>query len=189
MKIRPFRINLSSHPGLHVAMMQAGLWLLSLLFIALIAWDWQDVTVIREHARTVEQAIARVHEQDQRLQSHAKAEMIDLSDGVLQKLPRDVAFANQLIARRAFSWTHFLHDLEDAVPGGIAIHNIKVDVKASSIAMGGSALGLKELTAFIISLEDHPAFKQAVLGQHRALADGQVEFALTVRYQRSARGA
>jgi hypothetical protein len=188
-KIHPFRINLSSHPGLYVAMMHVGLWLLSLIFIALIAWDWHEVNVIREHAQTVEQAIARVHEQDQRLQSQAKAEMIDLSDGVLVKLPRDVAFANQLIARRAFSWTHFLHDLEDAVPGGIAIHNIKVDVKTSSIALGGSALSLKELTALIISLEDHKAFKQAVLGQHRVSENGEVEFALTVRYQRSARGA
>ena len=189
MKTRPFRINLSSHPGLHVAMMQAGLWLLSLLFIALIAWDWQEVKLIREQAQTVEQAIARVREQDQRLQARAKTEMMDLSDGVLQKLPREVAFANQLIARRAFSWTHFLHELEDTVPGGIAIHNIKVDVKASSIALGGAALGLKELTAFIISLEDHPAFQQAVLGQHHTLDNGQVEFGLTVRYQRKARGA
>jgi type IV pilus assembly protein PilN len=189
MKIRPFRINLSSHPGRHVAIMHAGLGLLSLLFIALIAWDWQEVKVIREQAQTVEQAIARVREQDRRLQSQAKTEMMDLSDGVLQTLPREVAFANQLIARRAFSWTHFLHDLEDAVPGGIAIHNIKVDVKASSIALGGTALGLKDLTAFIIRLEDHPAFKQAVLGQHRTLKNGHVEFGLTVRYQRKARGA
>jgi hypothetical protein len=188
MKIRPFRINLSSHPGQYVAVMHTGLGLLSVLFVALIAWDWQEAEVIREQARMVEQATARVREQDQRLLSHAKAEMLDLSDAVLQKLPRDVAFANQLIARRAFSWTHFLHDLEDAVSGGIAIHNIKVDVKASSIAMGGAALGLKELTAFIISLEDHPAFRQAVLGQHRTLDNGHVEFGLTVRYQRTARG-
>jgi Tfp pilus assembly protein PilN len=168
--------------------MHAGLGLLSLLFIALIAWDWQEVKVIRDQAQTVEQAIARVREQDRRLQSQAKMEMIDLSDTVLQKLPRDVAFANQVIARRAFSWTHFLHDLEDAVPEGIAIHNIKVDMKTSGIALGGAALGLKELTALIISLEDHPAFKQAVLGQHRTLDNGQVDFGLTVRYQRSAGG-
>jgi Tfp pilus assembly protein PilN len=188
-KSRPFRINLSSHPGRHVAVMHAGFALLSVLFIGLIAWDWQEVKVLREQARSVEQAIQRVREQDQRLQSQARMEMIDLSDAVLQKLPRDVAFANQVIARRAFSWTHFLHDLEDAVPGGIAIHNIKVDVKTSAIALGGSALGLKELTALIISLEDHPAFKQAALGQHHTRDNGEVEFGLTVRYQRSAGGA
>jgi Tfp pilus assembly protein PilN len=186
--IRPFQINLSTHPGHHVPAMHAGLALLSLIFIVLIGWDRLQAETIREQARIVEQATARVRDQDRQLQVQAKTEMMDLSDAVLQKLPRDVAFANQLIARRAFSWTHFLHDLEDAVPAGIAIQNIKVDVKASSIAMGGAAVGLKELTAFIISLEDHQAFKQAVLGQHRTLDNGEVEFGLTVRYQRSVPG-
>lgn len=188
MNSRAFRINLSSHPGRHVAVMHAGFAVLSLLFIGLIAWDWQEVKSIREQARSVEQAIQRVREQDRRLQSQARMEMMDLSDAVLQKLPRDVAFANQVIARRAFSWTHFLHDLENAVPVGIAIHKIKIDVNTSAIALGGAALGLKELTALIISLEDHPGFKQAVLGQHHTRDNGQVEFALTVRYQRSPGG-
>jgi hypothetical protein len=187
-KSRAFQINLSSHPGRHVAVIHAGFAVLSLLFIVLIAWDWQEVKNMREQARSVEQAIQRVREQDQRLQSEAKIEKMDLSDAVLQKLPRDVAFANQVIARRAFSWTHFLHDLEDAVPAGVAIHKIKIDVNTSAIALSGATLGLKELTAFIISLEEHTAFKQAVLGQHHVQDNGEVEFALTVRYQRSAGG-
>jgi hypothetical protein len=187
--IRPFHINLSTHPGRYVAVMHAGLGFLSLLFIGLIAWDLQQAEIIREQGRMVEQATARVREQDQQLQAHAKADMMDLSDAVLQRLPRDVAFANQLIARRVFSWTHFLHDLEEAVPEGIAIQNIKVDVKASSITMGGAANGLKELTALVIGLEDHAAFEHAVLGQHRSLDSGLVEFGLTVHYKGAARGA
>ena len=189
MNIRPFQINLSTHPGRYVGVMHAGLGLLSLLFLALIVWDWQQAQIIREQGRKVEQATARVREQDQQLQAQAKTDMMDLSDAVLQRLPRDVAFANQLIARRVFSWTHFLHDLEEAVPDGIAIQNIKVDVKASSIAMGGAANGLKELTALIIGLEDHPAFQHAVLRQHRSLDSGLVEFGLTVHYKGTARGA
>ncbi len=189
MNIRPFHINLSTHPGRYVPVMHAGLGVLSLLFIALIAWDWQQAEIIREQSRMVAQATARVREQDQHLQADAKAQRMDLSDAVLQKLPRDVAFANQLIARRVFSWTHFLHDLEEAVPEGIAIQNIKLDVKTSYITMGGAANGLKELTALIIGLEDHPAFQHAVLGQHRSLDSGVVEFGLTVHYKGTARGA
>jgi len=189
MNIRPFRINLSTHPGRHVAVMHAGFGLLSLLFIALLAWDWHQAATIREHGRMVEQATARVREQDQNFQARAKADRMNLSDAVLQRLPRDVAFANQLIERRVFSWTHFLRDLEEAVPEGIAIQNIKVDVKTSSIVMGGAASGLKELTALIISLEDHAAFQYAVLGQHRTLDSGLVEFGLTVHYKGTARGA
>ena len=35
----------------------------------------------------------------------------------------------------------------------------------------------------LIGLEDHRAFRDAALGQHRVTENNQVEFGLTVRYQ------
>jgi len=43
-------------------------------------------------------------------------------------------------------------------------------------------MSLRDLTAFIISLEDHPAFMGAVLIRHRVLESDAVEFGLKVRY-------
>lgn len=185
----PFHINLGTERRPFLAPLRAGLILLSIIFTGLIAWELQQVDAIHEQAASVEQSLMRVREQDERLVAQAKTDALDLSEARLQKLPHDVAFANQLIAKRAFSWTHFLDDLEAAVPSGVAIHNIRLDVKNSSIAMGGSARSLKHLTSLIISLEDHPAFQDAILGQHRTLESGFVDFTLTVRYKRPSGGA
>ena len=185
----PFRINLSSNRRAYLGPVRLGLALLSLLLAGLIVWDYRQTTEIRSQTAKAERALERLREQDQRVRAHAQAEGIDVSDTSLQKLPAEVAFANQLIEKRAFSWTHFLGDLEGAVPAHIAIHNIRLDVKESAISMTGSALSLKALTTLIISLEDHPAFHNAVLMQHHVLEDDLVEFSLTVKYTPTKSGA
>jgi len=100
----------------------------------------------------------------------------------LARVAGEVQFANQLIAKRAFSWTRLLTDLEESVPPRISIESISVDTRESEIALDGSAMSLRDLTAFIISLEDHPAFMGAVLVRHRVLESDAVEFGLKVRY-------
>jgi Tfp pilus assembly protein PilN len=116
-------------------------------------------------------------------------EGVDLSDTAMGRLTAQVVFANDLIAKRAFSWTRFLSDLEATVPPRVSINSIRLDFKDAVIAIGGSALSLKDLTTFIISLEDHRAFKDATLLHHRVQDNDVVEFSLTVRYQSQARGS
>ena len=175
--------NLSSSQYALLGRVCAALVLVSLLLIGLIAWDLREAGAIRAQASEVEQALARVREQDRRVLGLAQAEGVDLSDAVLARLPGDVAFANELIAKRAFSWTRFLSDLEDAVPPGVSIQHIRLDFKGLVITLSGSALSLKDLTALVISLEDHRAFQDANLLQHRVLDNDVVDFSLTVRYQ------
>ncbi len=178
----PARVNLGSRARSYVGTARAALALIAVALIGLIAWDFQQARAIEEQAAAVEQSLARVREQDSRLLLQAQAEGFDLSDAALQRLPREVAFANHVIAKRVFSWTRFLTDLEEAVPPRIAINSIRLDSKESVITLAGLALTLKDLTALIISLEDHRAFQDAVLGQHRVLESDTVEFTLTVRY-------
>jgi Tfp pilus assembly protein PilN len=185
----PFRINLGTNRRPYLVPLRGGLILLSIIFTALISWELHQTDTIHDKVAATELSLARVREQDERLVAQAKADSLDLSETRLQKLPQEVAFVNQLIAKRAFSWTDFLNDLEAAVPSGVAIQNIRLDVKNSSIAMGGSARSLKHLTSLIISLEDHAAFQDAILGQHRTLDSGLVDFMLTVRYKRRPGGA
>jgi len=177
-----FRINLSSHREMHAGALRLGLMLLSLAFIGLFAWDFQRLQEVQAQTAVAEQALVKARDQDRRLQADAHAAGLDLSDAALQRMAKDVAFANQLIAKRAFSWTHFLGDLEGAIPPRVAINSVRLDSKESAIALSGTASSLKDLTALIISLEDHPAFHDAVLAQHHVQDDTLVDFTLTVRY-------
>ena len=167
----------------------AALVLVSLLLVGLIVGNVQEARTIRAQAMDVEQALARVQEQDRQVQLRGQMEGVDLSDTAMGRLTAQVVFANDLIAKRAFSWTRFLSDLEATVPPRVSINSIRLDFKDAVIAIAGSALSLKDLTTFIISLEDHRAFKDAQLLHHRVGDNDVVEFTLTVRYQSQAGGS
>ena len=177
------RLNLSHSRHQAIGRACAALAAVSLLLIGLGVWDVLEARALRARAAVVEQALARVQEQDRRVQHAAQTEGVDLSDGAMGKLSGDVEFANELIAQRAFSWTRFLSDLEDAVPTGVSIKHIRLDSKGAAVTIGGSALSLKDLAAFVISLEDHRAFADANLLEHRVHENNVVDFSVTAHYQ------
>jgi hypothetical protein len=179
---RPFNINLSIHREMYAGALRLVLMLLSVTFIGLLAWDLHHLQDVQAMTERGEQALVRAADQDRRMQVDGRAEGLDLSDAALQRLPRDVAFANQLITKRAFSWTHFLGDLEEAIAPGVSINSIRLDLKESIIALTGSAVSLKDLATLIIGLEDHPAFHDALLLQHRVQDNSLVDFNITVHY-------
>jgi Tfp pilus assembly protein PilN len=108
---------------------------------------------------------------------------LDLSESAIQLLPKEVDFANQLIAKRGFSWTRFLTELEQVIPAQIAVNSVRLDQTNSIVYLTGSALNLEAVTALTVTFQDHPRFKDPVLGQHRDAGNGVVEFDLTLRYK------
>jgi len=182
-------VDLSGSHYAYLSRVCAALALVSLLLVGLLAWNVREARAIRAQAMVVEQALARVQEQDRQVQLRAQTEGVDLSDPAMGRLTAQVVFANDLIAKRAFSWTRILSDLEETVPPRVSINSIRLDFKDAGIAIGGSALSLKDLTTFIISLEDHRAFKDAHLLQHRVRENDNVEFSLNVRYKPQAMGS
>src|SRR3989475_8295994 len=133
----------------------AALLVVSLLLVGLIAWNVREARAIRAQAMQVEQALVRVQEQDRQIQLRAQLEGVDLSDPAMGRLAAQVGFANDLIAKRVCSWTRVLSDVQETVPPRVSIDSILIDLKGVIIAIGGSALSLKELSAFIISLCVH----------------------------------
>jgi Tfp pilus assembly protein PilN len=182
-------VDLSGSHYAYLGRVCAALALVSLLLVGVIVWNVQEARAIRTQAVEVEQALLRVQEQDRQVQLRGQMEGVDLSDTAMGRLTTQVVFANDLIAKRAFSWTRFLSDLEAAVPSRVSINSIRLDFKDSAITIAGSSLSLKDLTTFVISLEDHRAFKDAQLLHTRTQDNDVVEFNLTVRYQSQAGGS
>ena len=123
------RINLSSRPYDTVGYSRAGLVLLSILLAGLIVGDLRYAAAIRGQAADLELAVAAARMHDQRVEAQARGEGLELSEAALKRLPGDVTFANQLIAKRGFSWTRFLSDLEQATLPGLSIHSIRLNGK------------------------------------------------------------
>jgi Tfp pilus assembly protein PilN len=124
---------------------------------------------------------ARLH--DQQLIAEARGDGIDLSDAALRQLPGEVALANQLLAKRNFSWTQFLSGLEEAIPARVSIKGVRLDPGSAVIHMTGAAVSVEDVTALALKLQSHPVFHDPVLGEHHIGGDGLVEFDLKLKYR------
>lgn len=180
---RLFILNLSGRYRWYVGPGRAGLLLLSALFCLVMAWDLRQAWDIWEEIDALGDAVARVSEQDRELSAKVGRDGMDLSEAAIQLLPKEVAFANQLIAKRGFSWTRFLSELEQSIPPRIAVNSIRLDPSNSVVHLTGSAGHLEDVTALTVMFQDHARFKDPVLGQHRDAGNGLVEFDLSLRYK------
>ena len=152
--------------------------------VLIILWDVGQALMGHQEASRIGRELERVRQEDGALLGEASRDGLDLSDGVLQLLPTEVAFANQLLAKRMFSWTKFLTGLEQAIPPRVALTSVRLDAGGTVVHMTGAAVSLEDITAFTVGLKENPSFKDPVLAQHRSGSSGLVEFDVTVRYRR-----
>ena len=180
---RLFVLNLSGRYRWYIGPTRVLIMFVSALLCLVMVWDLREAWDIRQDLDTMTATLARVREQDRELLARVGREGMDLSDAAIQLLPKEVAFANQLIAKRGFSWTRFLTELEQSIPPRIAVNSIRLDPANSVVHLTGSALNLEDVTALTVMFQDHARFKDPVLGQHRDAGNGLVEFDLSLRYK------
>jgi len=204
---RPPAAGSLSLPTLHLPLTATGFSLLralqwGLTFViagsATVAlWFSWDSRMIAELAAQRASAAERVQETNRQFVQQASQAGMNLSEARATELGHQVSFVNRLTEQRAFSWTRFLSDLEEAVPPHISISSVALDFKEIVITLNGTALTLKDLTAMVNKLDNHPAFRNVVLSQHRFVepsargesnAPGKdetrtVEFTMTVTYR------
>ncbi|MBS0169835.1 MAG: PilN domain-containing protein [Nitrospira sp.] len=178
-----FTINLSSRYRWYLAPARLVIMILAGAIGVAIFWDMSQAWLVWQEVQSMETALAQVQERDRELLKEAQHEGLDLSDAALQLLPKEIEFANHLIEKRSFSWTRFLTELERAIPQRIAVNSIRLDPTNSTIMLTGSARALEDVTTLTVTFQDHPQFKDPVLGQHRVMGNGLVEFDLTLRYR------
>lgn len=178
-----FAINLSSRYRWYLAPARVAIMLLAGVIGVAMLWDMSEAWLVWQDVQSMESALNQVQDRDRELLKEAKHEGIDLSETALQILPKEIEFANQLIEKRSFSWTRFLTELERAIPQRIAVNSIRLDPANATIMLTGSARALEDITTLTVTFQDHPQFKEPVLGQHRDMANGLVEFDLSLRYR------
>jgi len=183
-----FRIELGSR---HRAYLAPGRFILQFAAMVLALWaSWSaaQTWMALQDLQETRSRIAQAREQDQQLIKEAQAEGLDLSESALRQLPSEVLLANQLLAKRNFSWTNFLSGLEEAIPPRVSITGVRLDPASAVIHMTGAAATVEDVTALTLKLQSHPVFHDPVLGQHHLGDDGLVEFDLKLKYRPQERG-
>lgn len=180
---RYFHIELSSRYRWYLAPTRAGLVALSWILGGAILWSVSQTMIAMHDRQDLQARLDHVLVQDHQLLAEAQREGFDLSGPSLQQLPVEVSLANQLLAKRHFSWTQFLSALETAIPPHVSIQSIRLDPGSAVVHMTGLAVTVEDVTALTVTLQDHAVFRDPVLGQHRVGQDGLVEFDLTLHYR------
>ena len=178
-----FHVELGSRHRAYVAparfVLRAGALALGLW----VAWSAAHAWLVFHDLQDLQARLEEAREQDQQLVKDAQAEGLDLSDAALRQLPAEVALANQLLAKRNFSWTQFLSGLEEAIPPHVSIKGVRLDPASAVIHMTGAASTVEDITALTIKLQSHPVFHDPVLGEHHLGNNGLVEFDLKLKYR------
>jgi Tfp pilus assembly protein PilN len=180
---RYFHIELGHRSRAYLAPTRFVLRSAVIILGVLLSWNMAQTWIALEGLWETQARLDQTRQDDQRLLKDAQAEGLDLSEAALRRLPEEVALANQLLAKRNFSWTHFLSGLEEAIPPRVSIKGVRLDPASAVIHMTGAAATVEDVTALTLKLQSHPIFHDPVLGQHHLGNDGLVEFDLKLKYR------
>lgn len=180
---RYFHLELGSRHRAYLSPVRLLLLMTAVGLGAWVSWSAAEAVFAFRDLREIQVRLDQVRVQDQQLIAQARGEGIDLSEAALRQLPSEVALANQLLAKRNFSWTQFLSGLEEAIPVRVSIRGVRLDPGSAVIHMTGAAVTVEDVTALTLRLQSHPVFHDPVLGQHHIGSDGLVEFDLKLKYR------
>lgn len=144
-----------------IVVIVAQLLLCGWLIMSRHSFETSSIAFEKAAARTV----ALVKEIDDQLARSGSV----FSPDEMARVKEEVALANQLVDKRAFSWTQLLSDLEEAIPTHIALESIKPNFQDETVVLDGVAERLQDIDALVQTLQDHGGFRQAVLVRHEFL--------------------
>lgn len=178
-----FHVELGSRGRRYVAPARFVLQIAAVGLGLLVSWNVVQAWLAFQNLQELQSRLEDARDQDRQLLNEAQTTGVDLSEAALRRLPAEVALANQLLAKRNFSWTHFLSGLEEAIPPRVSIKGVRLDPASAVIHMTGAAATVEDVTALTLKLQSHPVFHDPVLGQHHLGSDGLVEFDLKLKYR------
>jgi Tfp pilus assembly protein PilN len=177
-----FQTDFASHEYQYVFRFQIIFILVSLLLVLLAAWNFRNYRATFPELAAVANSIKRVQEQSAQHQSKLRASGKALTPEQAAALPKEIAFANELLQRKTFYWSSLLSDIETVIPSNISLSRIQLNFKEQRVMMSGFAVSLKDLTQFIIRLEDSEAFQDVFLDNQKTAEHNWVEFSLSAEY-------
>lgn len=129
-------------------------------------------------------------DRDEQAATERRAAATSLQQGVsaqrTQRGDRDIDEANQIIARRTFSWTALFNRFETALPPGVRITAVRPAAEAGTtrlVLITVIARDVESVDTFMRNLEDTGAFADALSLDERVNDQGQIEGSIQASYR------
>jgi hypothetical protein len=183
------RTNLSTRPFYNERVVVAGIALVAFLTMALTAFNAaQILSLTSRNSELVARAeAAETKASDLRDQARKTQQALNRAEvDAVQAAARE---ANQLIDRRAFSWTTLFNQFEDTLPADVRILSVAPQQDRDGrmlVAIATIARRDEDLDTFIDRLQDTGAFFGVISRQDETLEDGSTRAILQGYYNAQA---
>jgi Tfp pilus assembly protein PilN len=181
------RLNLALREYRRRRWIRLALNVASILLLSLLIREGMLYKRLRSEEADFQLRIERIRRQQDLIREGLRALGKEPTEESFKTLRKEVAFANDLIFRKTFSWTEFLSDLEARVPPDVAVGRIQPSFATGMVLIGGTARSLKELTRLIIQLQSDPTFEDVFLLDQKVDPNSPVkdavEFSIQFRYR------
>ena len=144
-------INLATRPYVELdrLLKRLRIAIAALVVVALALGVW--LYTLSAKAKKQQEQMAALQAQEQRLQAERNANEARLRQPVNAATLSRNEFLNTLFARKSFSWTAVLMDLEDVLPEGVQVSSIEpVVAKTGDVSIRMRVLGQRENTVQLV---------------------------------------
>lgn len=169
------RTNLATRPFYNDRVVRIVLGAVATVALSLTIFNAAEVWRLQSQNRELGQAVARNEQQAQELRDKARVIRQSLNRDELAAIELKAREANQLIDRRAFSWTELLNQFQATLPPDVRIAAVQPQIDTESrmlVAVTVVSRKLEDLDAFIDALEATGSFTGVLSRQDTADEDG-----------------
>jgi hypothetical protein len=168
------RTNLSTRPFYNTRAVRLGLGLFALVAAGLTVFNSAELWRLQRANRELSQTVTQNESQAEDLRQKARAIQQAIDRMQLAQVSFAAREANELIDRRAFSWTELLNQFQATLPPSVRISSVQPQVDEDGrvlVAITVQSRQQEDLDSFIEALEKTGVFRD-VLSRSDSSAEG-----------------
>lgn len=178
--------NLSTRPFYNVRAVQALLVALAALVLVVTLINVVQIVRLTANQRAFGARAAQAEEEAARLRGEAARIRAQINPQELEVVASAAREANQIIDRRAFSWTGLFGQLESTLPPDVRITAVRPRLETEGdfvVAIGAEARRAEDLDAFIEALEQTGTFRDVLSIEEQTSDEGLIQSIVEGTYE------
>jgi Tfp pilus assembly protein PilN len=185
------RTNLATRPFYNTRAVHALIGALAAVVLAFTLFNVIELVRLTGSQSALGARASDAERQAQRLRTEAAQVRTRIDQKELAAVSAAAREANDIIDRRAFSWTELLTQLEGTLPDDVRITTVqpRLDRDVFKVGLVAEARRAEDVAGFIEALEKTGTFKNVVPLQQQTNEEGLIQVALEGEYAPPARGA
>jgi hypothetical protein len=179
------RTNLSTRPFYNTRAVRAGLVLFGIIAAALTMFNSVELWRLQRANRDLSQTVTANENEARVLREKARTVQQSVDRTALAQVAAAAREANELIDRRAFSWTELLNQFQATLPATVRVSSVQPQVDNNGrllVAITVQSRQQEDLDSFIEALEKTGVFRDVLSRSDSSVEDGSLMSVLQAYY-------